>query len=242
MKSYTVFTTYALVPTGGTVGQPYTQAIHCNYINTMQLTTDNLAIQEIRVNFLNADEFKFLSPDVSYETGYTINRIYLIAQVVENVEGIKTKPNPANWKYLDVTSQITGYAGSGYLSPAQLTSVVFKMPLNNYDSYSTYNLNHLSYPSFSQTGQLCFGDETYFFGNVTTDIKADVYTLDYSINLPLNEFNSSTNLTWNGVSGVYITEIGIYDTNMNLVAIGKLNNPLPKDATISRTILFALDF
>lgn len=241
MKSYTVFTTYALVPTGGTIGQPYTQAIHCNYINTMQLTTDNLAIQEIRVNFLSADEFKFLSTDVSNETGYTVNRIYLIAQVVENVEGVKTKPDPANWKYLDVTTQITGYVG-GYLTPTQLTSVVFKMPLNNYDSYSTYNLDYLGYPSYNQTGQLCFGDETYFFGNVTTDIKADVYTLDYSINLPLNEFNSSTNTTWDGVSRVYVTEIGIYDADKNLVAIGKLNDPLPKDATISRTILFALDF
>ncbi len=240
MKSYTVFTTYALVPTGGTIGQPYTRAIHCNYINTMQLTTDNLAIQEIRVNFLNADEFKFLSPDVSYETGYTVNRIYLIAQVVENVEGITTKPNSANWKYLDVTDQILGHGV--YLTPANLTSIVFKMPLNNYNNYSTYDLDYLGYPSFSQTGQLCFGDETYFFGNVTTDIKADVYTLDYSINLPLNEFNSSTNSTWDGVSRVYITEIGIYDADKNLVAIGKLNDPLPKDATISRTILFALDF
>ena len=41
---------------------------------------------------------------------------------------------------------------------------------------------------------------------------------------------------------VYITEIGIYDTNKNLVAIGKLNDPVAKDATISRTIVFAIDF
>jgi hypothetical protein len=240
MNSYTVFTTYALVPTGITAG--YIRAIHCNYINTMQLTTDNLAIQEIRVNFLDASEFKFLSTDIINETGYTVHRIYLIAQVVENISGTTTKPDPANWKYLDVTSQVSGYTGSGYLTPAQITSVVFKMPLNNYDSYSTYDLNYLNYPSFSQTNQLCFGDETYFFGNVTTDIKADVYTLDYSINLSLNEFNSSTNSTWDGVSRVYISEVGIYDANKNLVAIGKLNDPLPKDATIARTILFALDF
>jgi hypothetical protein len=81
-----------------------------------------------------------------------------------------------------------------------------------------------------------------FFGDVETEIKADVYTTDLSINLPLNEFNSSNNLTWDGVSKVFISEIGLYDSNKNLVAIGKLNDPVPKDATISRTIVFAIDF
>jgi hypothetical protein len=63
-----------------------------------------------------------------------------------------------------------------------------------------------------------------------------------SINLALNEFNSSNNLTWDGTSSVYISEVGLYDENKNLVAIGKLNNPIQKDSTISKTILFALDF
>jgi len=61
MDTYTIFTSYALVPTGSTFGKPYTQAIHCNYINRMQITTDNIAIQEVRVNFANSDEFKFLN-------------------------------------------------------------------------------------------------------------------------------------------------------------------------------------
>ena len=59
---------------------------------------------------------------------------------------------------------------------------------------------------------------------------------------PLNEFNSTSNPTWDGLETVYISEIGIYDSNKNLVAIGKLNDPVAKDATIARTIVFALDF
>lgn len=238
MNNYTIFVTYALVPTGNTCG--YQRAIHCNYINTLQLSTDDILIQEIKLNFQNVDDFKFLSNDISNGTGYTVHRIYMMAQVIQNT-GTTVKPNSANWKYLDVTDQISGYVG-GYLTPTQLKSVVFKMPLNNYNTYSTYTLDYLNYPSLSQTNQLCFGDETYFFGNVTTSIKADVYVTDLSINLPLNEFNSSTNSTWDGLSTVYVSEVGIYDENKNLVAIAKLNNPVPKDATISRTILFAIDF
>jgi hypothetical protein len=79
-------------------------------------------------------------------------------------------------------------------------------------------------------------------GNVYTEIHADVYTTNLSLVLNLNEFNSSTNNTWNGISRVAISEIGIYDANKNLVAIGKLNDPLEKDDTIGRTIAFAIDF
>jgi len=237
MNSYTVYTTYALVPTGST----YNRAIHCNYINNLQLVVDDISMQEIRVNFKDVNDFKFLSDGMD-STGYSVHRIYIIAQVVQNISGVTTKPDSTSWKYLDVTDQIAGYTGSGFLTPTQLNSVVFKMPLNSYDSYDEYKLDYLSYPSSTQTDQLCFGDEEYFFGNVTTSIKADVYTLDYSINLTLDEFNSSTNMTWDGSSTVFISEIGLYDSNKNLVAIGKLNNPVPKDATISRTILFELDF
>lgn len=240
---YTLFTTYALVPTGNTSG--YNRAIHCNYIKKLEIETNDINIQEIRLNFLNVNDFKFLSTNITNGTGYTVHKIYMITQVVNNDdfdENEEIIPNSANWKYLDVTNQVTGYTGTGFLTPNQLKSVVFKMPLNNYSIYSSYDLNYLYYPAESQGDYLCFGDETYFLGNVTTDIKADVYTTDISIGLSLDEFNSTTNLTWDGLSKVYISEVGLYDSDKNLVAIGKLNNPVPKDATISRTILFELDF
>jgi hypothetical protein len=119
--------------------------------------------------------------------------------------------------------------------------------LNSYSSFSGYslntNINGLNYPLSLpiDDNDLCFGDEIFFLGNVTTEIHADVYTTSLSIQLPLNEFNSSTNNTWNGES-VYATEIGLYDDKYNLVAIGKFNDPMQKDANISRTVLFAIDF
>ena len=42
------------------------------------------------------------------------------------------------------------------------------------------------------------------------------------------------------VAPEFITEL--YDSNKNLVAIGKLNDPVAKDSTIARTIVFAIDF
>jgi hypothetical protein len=121
---------------------------------------------------------------------------------------------------------------------------VFKIPLSGYDTYDPYNLgDYITYPTKQSPSDshLSFGDETFFLGNVTTQIKANAYTTDIPVQLDLNEFNSSTNETWDN-DQVIISEIGIYDDDGDLVAMGKLNNPIPKDSTISRTIVFDIDF
>jgi hypothetical protein len=239
----TIFITYVLIPTGNTVGAGYQQPIHCNYIKKLQATAVNPFITEVNLNFPNIDDFKFLSDDVANGSGYTMNCMHAIVQIVENtpfdtIDDVV--PNSSAWKYMNITNQVSGW--TGVLTPANLTAQVFKVSLYTYESLPSYDVSYLNYPSTTQTDELCFGDVTYFFGNVTSQIKADVYTTDLSINLPLEEFNSTTNLTWNGSEKVYVSEIGLYDSNKNLVAIAKLNDPVAKDATIARTIVFALDF
>jgi hypothetical protein len=238
----TIFITYVLIPTGQTIGSGYTEAIHCNYISKLQVNSTNPYIIEINLNFPNISDFKFLSNNT---TGYTANKIHAIVQIVDNtpfntIEDVK--PDSTQWKYFDMTNQVIGY--TGILTPANLISQVFKVSLIDYtgSTFSSYTLQYLDYPSASQVNNLSFGEATYFFGNVATKIMAEVYTTEINIDLHLSEFNSSTNLTWNSGDVVYISEIGIYDGDKNLVAIGKLNDPVAKDATIARTIVFALDF
>lgn len=239
----TIFVTYVLVPTGQTAGDGYEQGVHCNYIKKIESTQVNPYITEVNISFNDVNDFKFMSDGNGLHTGYTVNRIHAIVQIVDNTHFDTfddVKPNPATWKYMDITDQIVGY--SGVLTPELMMNQVFKVSLYNYDSLPIYNLDYLNYPSISQQDSLSFGASTYFFGNVSTHIKADVYTTDISINLSLGEFNSSTNKTWDGSETVYISEVGIYDSNMNLVAIGKLNDPVAKDSNIARTLVFELDF
>jgi len=214
------------------------------------LGTSDPYIQEISLNFPDPNDFKFLSSAYNDDTGYTENKLYALVQIVDNTPFDTYDdviPDSTMWKQYNITSQVTGYTSSGVwvLTPANITSVVFKISLlqyNNTSIFESYNLDYIDYPSSSQEDDLVFGDATYFFGNVETKIKADVYTTDISVNLPLNEFNSSSNKTWDGLETAYISEIGIYDSNKQLVAIGKLNDPVAKDPTIARTIVFALDF
>lgn len=249
-NGYTVFFSYLLVPTTGyTKGGGYSEAIHCNYINSIYL--DTIVNKEVNINFTNFSDFKFLSAIGG--TGFTANQILVLVQLINNAgytNLIDVKPIAANWKMWDVTNQVSGYTiaavtGNTFaLTQASITSSVFSVPLYLYNSMMSYNLNYLNYPNYLTTDddKLCFGDEEYFFGNVCSDIEAIAYTTDLAINLSLNQFNSTSNATWDGVSQVFITEIGLYDTNKNLIAIAKLNDPIPKDATIARTMVFGLDF
>jgi hypothetical protein len=252
MEGSTAFVSYLLTPTTGFTAGDYSQAIHCNYFKKIDLGTDNPYVQEIRMNFPSIADFKFLADEVGgsgnpFGTGYTVHKIYALVQVVDNSPFDtyeEVVPDSTAWKMFDVTDQVTGSTAT-YITASQLTSVIFQVSLLQYENASLfmpYNLDYLNYPSNSNPDELVFGDATFFFGNVEAQIKADVYTTDISINLPLNEFNSSTNKTWDGLETVYISEIGIYDSNKNLVAIGKMNDPVAKDGTIARTVVFALDF
>jgi hypothetical protein len=241
----TIFITYALIPTGQTNGDGYQQAIHCNYIKKIPSIQFDPYITEINLNFPDVTKFKFMGDGITVEkTGYTVNKIHAIVQIVDNTPFDtldSVTPDSTAWRILDITNQIVGY--TGVLTPTLMIGQVFKVFLYNYNTFSGYTLNYLNYPSSNEINNLAFGESTYFFGNITTSIKADVYTTDISINLPLNEFNSSTNKSWNEEDEtVYVSEVGLYDTNKNLVAIGKLNDPVAKDSTIARTIVFALDF
>jgi hypothetical protein len=230
----------------------FSPAIHCNYIKRIELNDINPTIETIRLKFSNVDDFKFLNGNTGATTGYSAHKLYALVQLVQYI-GVNdladVKPDPALWKKYELTHQIVGYptGNTRLISPADMVNVVFEIPLSDYyntgsTEFSTYNLNYLSYPVPAEIDKLCFGDETYFFGTVESEVEADVYTTDLSINLALGEFNSTTNPTWDGVSSVAISEVGIYDKDKNLVAIGKLNNPIIKDSSITRTISFAIDF
>jgi hypothetical protein len=245
---YTIYTTYMLDddPTIKSSDIHYTTPIHCNYVN--KFTTDSLLSNEISLTFNTIDDFKFLSTNDGL-TGYTANKIYLIAQIVENVYDednmiyIETDPVSNLWRRFDVTDQIRNHVSGNTLTANELIDTVFKVPFTNFSSSGeSYDLSYLNYPSSSSNTQLLFGDEEFFLGNVDASILANVYTTNLGLNLKLGEFNSSTNSSWDGNSDVYISEIGIYDDEKNLIAIGKLNTPLRKNNSISRNIFFQVDF
>jgi len=99
-------------------------------------------------------------------------------------------------------------------------------------------------------------DEYITTTNVTCSFSSSytIYEAQYKCTIRENEFNATLNPSAqlsgsgqlaNNVTGSYFTPyvstIGLYDENQNLLAIGKLAQPLPTSATTDTTILINLD-
>jgi len=231
-------------------GTPYTagissgllESIHCNYI--MKLETDTLSGKDINLYF-PPNEFPFLTDITGASTGFgwSANKINAIAQIVEGT-GTTAVTTSSKWKKIDITDQLVNHIVGNPISSSSLEATNFKLTFIQISAGTTYDLDYLDIATSlsGDTNRLSFGEESFFFGNVKTDIGATVYTTDIVIQLPLNEYNSTTNPTWDGVSSVFISEVGIFNENSELLAVGKFNNPVEKNSTKFRSILFSLDF
>ena len=136
------------------------------------------------------------------------------------------------------------FSGSTIPAAAFNSSTIITIKVIAVSGAPKYDLSYLDYPSnlSIDDDKLAFGEEAFFFGNVKSEIQAIAYTTEIPAVLQLNEYNSTTNETWDGLSAVSISEMGIFNSNNDLVGIGKLNNPINKDSTTYRTILFSIDF
>jgi hypothetical protein len=200
----------------------FTQSLHCNYYSYISADSSVTAnTQNIAVRF--GPEFSFLNP--YFETnisGYTANSVKLLCQMVIG----DTKPNPTSWKEIDITNEISGSSINNYLTMSGLTGTTFQISLSEYTSAPYYDLSdYIDLTPLNDTDVLNFGDEYYFYGNFETDISATIYEMKYLVTLGRNQFTNTSNPTWTSGTTSYVTEIGLYDNNKDLIVISKLQSP-----------------
>jgi hypothetical protein len=160
------------------------------------------------------------------QTGFYANKFEVLCQVVSG----NTRPDPDEWRVIDFTSQLTPYLVGGYITEDALTASTFVITQELYDTALLYDLSdYIDLTPVGFTGQqLNFGDEYYFYGNVETDIQATIYEMVYKISLGQAEFQTPSNPTWSTSNNRYITEIGLYDQDKNLMIISKLQSPVSR--------------
>ena len=197
-----------------------TSSLHCNYYTVIQPdNTVTANTQNVAVRF--GSEFNFLSQEQF--SGFSANSMKLLCQIVTG----DARPSSTNWKVIDVTSAMT--LTNGYITQSSITGTTFQITIDNYNAASLeepYTLSdYIDIPQNGQTNQLNFGDEYYFYGNLETDISATIYEMKYLINLGRNQFTDTSNPTWTKGTKSYVTEIGLYDDNKDLIVISKLQSP-----------------
>jgi hypothetical protein len=210
-----MWVTYRLDSTG------FTNSLHCNYYSMIKGPATGCTVDSQNVAVRFGSEFPFLSNDAL--TGFSANSIKLICQIVSG----DTQPSPSNWVEIDVTNEISASTVNGYLTLSGITGTTFQItPDLYYNSGVTYDLaNYIDIPENGYPEILNFGDEFYFYGNLQTDISATIYEMKYLINLGRNQFTNTSNPTWTSGTTSYVTEIGLFDSNKDLVVVSKLQSP-----------------
>ena len=217
-SSQSLWVTYRLNSTA------FTESLHCNYYSLISGTDPDCPPDTADVTFRLGDEFPFLKSTITSNVeGFTANEISILAQKVTTGQ----KPNPTQWREIDVTSQIESTKVNGFLTVSGLTNTTISINKPNYDSASLYNLdNYIEIPGLGATGQtLNFGDEYFFYGEVQSDIQATIYVLNYLCNLGQGQFMTSNNPTWSTSDTPYVSEVGLYDSDKNLMIISKVQSP-----------------
>jgi hypothetical protein len=206
-----------------------TDSLHCNYYTKIQGPKPdcNLNTQNVAIRFGN--EFPFMT-NCCFQ-GFNATEFQILTQ---KVTGSTTQPDPGQWRVIDFTSQLSANTINGCILTSGLTGGTFVITNAEYVNAPLpyYNLaDYITLPLPTETNKLNFGDEYYFYGNIETDIQATIYEMKFLCNLASTQFNNSSNPTWTLGTTSYVTEVGLFDANKDLVVITKLQSPIIRQGT-----------
>jgi len=198
----------------------FTESLHCNYYTEITGPSSGCSTTSQNVTVRFGNEFPFLGQGCD---GFSATDLIILAQVTD--AGVS--PDPTLWREINVTNELSSTLVNGQITASGVTGTTFTISLNDYSGATTYNLNdYIDLPLNGETNILNFGDEYYFYGNVVSDIEATIYEMKYAVNLAQEQFTDSSNPTATNASNLYVTEIGLYNSNKDLMILSKLQYPL----------------
>jgi hypothetical protein len=211
----------------------FTDSLHCNYYTPIAGPTTGCTTGSQNVSIRFGEEFCFLSQPCS---GYSANDFVVLAQITTT--GLL--PSPTEWREIDFTDKISAALVNGYIPASAMTTTTFVIDIDRYDNSSIYDLSdYIQLPTVGQEDNLNFGDEYYFYGTLQTDITATIYEMRFAVNLIDTQFTNSSNPSRIG-GNRYVTEIGLYDSEKDLIVISKMQYPIFRTGT--QQFLIKLDF
>lgn len=228
----------------------YQPFLHCGYIQKITGYTDsdgNHAYLSARFPQRSFPYMRNLDGMASHlGTGWMCNNISLIMKEVDtDADPGVSKIGSDGW----LMPYNSSYDGSPIVDANDLLSYEFVVTQDDFVNSSGYTIHsghtaNIDFISTESTNALNFGNEQFFYGNVTTTTKRVKYKTVFSLQLPQDGFNTSNNPTFNsGInSSVYFTEVGILDDENRLVAVGKFTQPVQKDVDQFIIVQLEMDF
>ncbi len=227
----TMYLTYVLDNSGHT---GFTTSLPCQ--TYIKITNNTSSAKDIQFKINETDMLPYMRKKETSIDGYGFYA-YKFKLLYQTVTDSMDRPNPSAWKEYDYTSTLLTLAAGDTIDPILLENqspiangfVLDKLKDNVSTTFSL--INTLNLPANISPEKLQFGDERFFYGNLSTHIGATIYKTIFDIRLNSSEFNSTTNVTRSldgstNPPNIKVSEVGIYDNDKNLVCIGKLSTPV----------------
>ena len=251
----TIYLTYALDNLSGT---GTTATLPCQYY--IKVTNNSSNSKDIAFKIEDIDLLPYMRKIESlvYDGyGFYATNFKVLYQIVESQND---RPDPGSWKVYDFTSTgLTTNIGET-IDPLLLEN---QQPYNNNScngqegfilnttidaSASIYDITiPLSMAPNVSPEILQFGDERFFYGNLETYIGATIFKTLFDIRVNSSTYNLTTNPTRStqpstNPPDIKVTEVAIYDSNREMVVIGKLSEPVALVAGNTIMLELSLDF
>jgi len=248
LPSETIYLTYSLETNTNDL---LSSSLPCQ--NYVKLTNNTSGPKDVSFRLNETDLLPYMRKieSGSYDgRGFFARNFKLMYQIVSDS---LMRPDPAMWKAYDFTStNITTNTGESIdpkllegQNPLATGFILDKLKDMSGTTFVLYPLLNMA-PN-NQPTSLQFGDERFFYGNIQTFIGATIFKTIFDVRINSSYFNSTTNPTRStdpatNPPDIKVTEVGIYDSNQNLVCIGKLSKPLALMPGNTIMIELSLDF
>jgi hypothetical protein len=260
-SNYSYYVTYVVKsnPYQNGISYGYSQPLHCEYITRIDGQNDtNTNLPSVLNLRFQGSSFPYMRSAANLSalsgTGWNANSIQILLQEIATSATTQVGDLPTtNWKLISdgIGNGIyTGETGDATINPVNLQAHNFLITQQDYDSGTTYSLTG-AFSSFTEnidylnaTG-LTFGNESFFYGNITTGIQASVFKTLITVFARNDEYNSSlNNSSYDSLydENTFISEVGIINNNNELVAVAKPSYPIMKNESRYLAFQLELDF
>jgi hypothetical protein len=260
-SDYSYYVTYitSSKPYQNGVSYGYPQGLPCGYITKINGQNDtNTGLPSVLALRFQGSSFPYMRSGTNLATlsgtGWNANSVQILLQEIATSATTQIADLPTtNWKLIsnEIGNGIyTGETGENTINPVNLQAHNFLITQQDYNSGSTYSLSGKfsaftsNVDSINSSG-LTFGNESFFYGNLTTGIQANVFKTLITVIARNDEYNSSlNNPSFISLydSNTFITEIGILNNNNDLVAVAKPAYPIKKNNSRYLAFQLELDF
>jgi hypothetical protein len=231
-------------------GTGLTTTLPCQYYS--KITNNTSGSKDVQFRLADTDLLPYMRKieKAGYDgMGFSAKEFKVLYQIVSESND---RPIPDGWKVVDYTTSGITSATTETIDPLLLenqnpASSGFLIDNAAASGATTFSImDSLNMPTNANTNNLQFGDERFFYGNVETYIGATIYKTIFNLNVSADDFQTTGNPTrLNSDSNppdIRVTEVGIYDTNGDLVMIGKLSKPVKLSSGNTIMLELSMDF